>query len=117
MTFKQTILLKHEHGITAQWQSDDYSWMAVATYQQEEKEGTNTDGENVKFKSWVMTNCSGPWTGLSEDKKSLTIIPGYEKEKENVSGTATVILTCLNATVGGEEALKSIWTGPTVGFD
>ena len=116
MTFKQTILLKHEHGITAQWQSDDYSWMAVATYYEQEVEGTNVDGEKVVVKRWVLGNCSGPWTGISADGKSLTIIPGYEKEKENVSGTATVILTCLNATVGGEEALKSIWTGPTIGF-
>ena len=117
MNFKQTILIKHAHGITAQWQSDDYSWMAVATYQQEEKEGKNTDGETVKYKTWVMTNCSGPWTGISKDGNELTIVEGYEKERENVSGTATVILTCLNATIGGDKALKSIWTGPTIGFD
>ena len=117
MNFKQTILIKHANGITAQWQSDDYSWVAIATYQQEKGTGTDIDGNQVVLKKWVMTNCSGPWTGISKDGKELTIVEGYEKERENVSGTATVILTCLNATIGGDKALKSIWTGPTIGFD
>jgi len=36
MAYKQQILLKHKHGITAQWISEDFSWIAVATYQQNE---------------------------------------------------------------------------------
>ena len=116
MTFKQTVLLKHEHGITAQWQSDDWTWMAIATYYEQEVEGTNVDGETVTVKRWVLGNCSGPWTGISEDGKTLTIVPGYEKERDFISGQATLILTCISATVGGEKALKSIWTGPTIGF-
>jgi len=39
-------------GITAQWISSDFSWMAVATYQEEEREGTNVDGEIVKYNKW-----------------------------------------------------------------
>ena len=34
MKFNQQVLLKHKYGITAQWISDDFSWTAVATYQQ-----------------------------------------------------------------------------------
>ena len=45
MRFKQHVLLKHDHGITAQWISDDWSWMAVATYQQNEIKARNIDGE------------------------------------------------------------------------
>ena len=51
MRFKQQVLLKHDHGITAQWISEDYSQMAVATYFQQEKEGKNVDGENVVIKT------------------------------------------------------------------
>ena len=50
MRFKQHVLLKHDHGITAQWISDDWSWMAVATYQQNEINARNTDGEEVVVK-------------------------------------------------------------------
>lgn len=117
MTFKQTVLLKHEHGITAQWTSDDWSWMAIATYYQQEKEGKNSAGEVVKYKTWVLGNCSGPWTGITPDGKELTIVEGFNKEREQVSGEATLILTCINATLGGDKALKSIWTAPMIGFD
>ena len=78
MRFKQHVLLKHDHGITAQWVSDDWSWMAVATYFQLEQEGTDVDGNTVTYKKWVLGNCSGPWTGVSEDGKNLTIIHGHE---------------------------------------
>ena len=39
MRFKQQVLLKHDNGITAQWISEDWSCMAIATYYQQEKEG------------------------------------------------------------------------------
>ncbi len=108
MTFKQLVILKHEHGITAQWQSTDWSWMAIATYHQIEEEG---------HKRWVLDNCSGPWTGLTEDGKGLTIIEGYEAERNNVSGTANLLLTLFNAYIGGKKAFESIWKERTIGFD
>ena len=74
MKFNQQVILKHVGGITAKWVSDDWSWMAIATYYQQEKEGKNVDGETVKIKTWVLGNCSGPWTGVSPDGKDLTII-------------------------------------------
>jgi len=117
MKFKQQVILKHDHGITAQWISEDWSWMAIATYYQQEKEGKNADGEVVKYKTWVLGNCSGPWTGITPDGKELTIIPGYENVRNEVSGEATLILTCINGTVGGKKAFSSIWSGSTIGFD
>jgi len=117
MRFKQQVLLKHDHGITAQWISDDYSQMAVATYYQQEKEGKNVDGENVVIKTWVLGNCSGPWTGVTPDGKELTIVPGFEKERDQISGEATLILTCINATLNGDNALNSIWTATKIGFE
>ena len=112
MTFKQQVLLKHEGGITAQWISSDFSWMAVATYQQEEREGTNVDGEIVKYNKWVLVNCSGPWTGVTPDGKELTIIQGYEKIRSEVSGEATLILTCINATINGDLTPRSRPSSP-----
>ena len=116
MKFNQQVLLKHDHGITAQWVSDDWSWMAIATYYQQEKIGKNVDGEEVTIKTWALGNCSGPWTGLSSDGKELTIVPGYEKERDQVAGEAMLILTCINATLGGEKALESIWKAAKIGF-
>ena len=117
MKFNQQVVLKHDFGITAQWISDDYSQMAVATYFQQEREGKNADGETVKIKTWVLGNCSGPWTGVSPDGKELTIIPGYEGVRSQVSGEATLILTCINGTIGGKKAFSSIWKAATIGFD
>ena len=117
MRFKQQVLLKHDHGITAQWISEDYSQMAVATYFQQEKEGKNVDGENVIIRTWVLGNCSGPWTGLSPDGRDLVIISGFEKEHEKIASEASLILTCINATIGGEKALNSIWSANKIGFD
>jgi hypothetical protein len=117
MKFKQQVILKHDHGITAQWISEDWSNMAIATYYQQEKEGKNVDGETVKIKTWVLGNCSGPWTGVTPDGKELTIIPGYDNIRNEVSGEATLILTCINGTVGGKKAFSAIWSGSTIGFD
>jgi len=117
MTFKQLVILKHEHGITAQWQSTDWSWMAIATYHQIEQEGKDIEGKNVKYKRWVLGNCSGPWTGLTEDGKGLTIIDGYEAERNNVSGSANLLLSLFNAYTGGKKAFESIWKAPSIGFD
>jgi hypothetical protein len=117
MTFNQQVLLKHEGGITAQWISSDYSWMAIATYYQQEKEGKNVDGEIVKYKTWVLGNCSGPWTGVTPDGKELTLVEGYEQERDQVSGEATLILTCINATINGNNALNSIWKATKIGFE
>ena len=116
MKFNQHVLLKHDHGITAQWVSEDWSWMAVATYQQNEIKGKNTDGEDVVIKKWALTNCSGPWTGVSEDGKSLVIIPGYEAERNNIAGEANVLLTCFNAYAGGAAAIESLWKGGEYGL-
>lgn len=116
MRFKQHVLLKHDHGITAQWVSDDWSWMAVATYQQNEINARNTDGEEVVVKKWALTNCSGPWTGVSEDGRSLVIVPGYEPSRNNISGEANVLLTCFNAYMGGAAAIESIWKGAIYGL-
>jgi len=117
MRFKQQVILKHDHGITAQWISDDYSQMAVATYFQLEQEGTDVDGNTVTYKKWVLGNCSGPWTGVSEDGKNLTIIPGFESERNNVSGEANVYLSLFNAYTGGKNAFNNMWKGPQIGFD
>ena len=117
MKFKQQVILKHDHGITAQWISEDWSCMAIATYYQQEKEGQNVDGEIVKIKTWVLGNCSGPWTGVTPDGKELTIIPGYENIRNDVSGEATLILTCINGTIGGKKAFQSVWNASTIGFD
>ena len=117
MTFNQQVLLKHEGGITAQWISSDYSWMAIATYYQQEKEGKNVDGEIVKYNKWVLVNCSGPWTGVTPDGKELTIIEGYDKIRNEISGEATLILTCINATINGDNALNTIWRSNKIGFE
>jgi len=117
MKFKQQVILKHDHGITAQWMSEDYSWMGIATYFELEKEGTNSEGATVTYKKWVLGNCSGPWTGISEDGKSLTVIPGYDNERNQVSGEANILLTLFNAYTGGKKAFASIWKAPTIGFD
>jgi len=117
MKFNQQVIFKHDFGITAQWISDDNSQMAVATYFQQENEGKNADGDIVKIKTWVLGNCSGPWTGVSADGKELTIIPGYEGVRSQVSGEATLILTCINRRIGGKKAFSSIWNAPTMGFD
>ena len=89
----------------------------MATYYQQEKEGQNVDGEIVKIKTWVLGNCSGPWTGITPDGKELIIIPGYENVRNNVSGEATLILTCINGTIGGKKAFQSVWNAATIGFD
>ena len=117
MRFKQQVILKHDHGITAQWVSDDWSWMAVATYFQLEQEGTDVDGNTVTYKKWVLGNCSGPWTGASEDGKNLTIIPGFESERNNISGEANVYLSLFNAYTGGKNAFNNMWKGSKIGFD
>ncbi len=117
MRFKQQVILKHDHGITAQWVSDDWSWMAVATYFQLEQEGTDVDGNTVTYKKWVLGNCSGPWTGVSEDGKNLTIIPGFESERNNISGEANVYLSLFNAYTGGKNAFNNMWKGSKIGFD
>ncbi|MAR65881.1 MAG: hypothetical protein CL833_01385 [Crocinitomicaceae bacterium] len=117
MRFKQQVLLKHDNGITAQWISEDWSCMAIATYYQQEKEGKSVDGEIVKYKTWALGNCSGPWTGISPDGKELTFISGYEKQHEKIASEASLILTCINAAVGGEKALNSIWSANKIGFD
>ena len=117
MRFKQQVLLKHAKGNKAQWMSDDYSWLAVATFEQNETKGTTVDGTEVIIKKWAMVNCSGPWTGLSPDGKDLVIVPGFEKEHEKIASEASLILTCVNATIGGEKALNSIWSANKIGFD
>ena len=109
MRFNQQVLLEHEHGATAQWVSDDYSCTAIALYHQIELEGTNRDKEVVKFKKWVLGSCTGPWTGLEDGR--LVFNGEYEQQRDNVCGEANLILTCLNGTVNGREALKSIWRG------
>lgn len=117
MKFNQQVVLKHDHGITAQWVSDDWSWMAIATYFQLDQEGTKADGTKVTYKKWVLGNCSGPWTGMSEDGKSLTVISGYEEERNQVSGEANLLLTLFNAYTGGKKAFEGIWKASTIGLD
>lgn len=117
MKFKQNVFLKHPHGITAQWISEDYSTLAIATYQQNEIKATNTSGEEVVVKKWALTNCSGPWTGVSEDGKSLVIIPGYEKELAEISSQANIILTCIGAYIGGKKAFTNMWQATILGIE
>ena len=90
--------------------------MAVATYQQNEIKARNIDGEEVVVKKWALTNCSGPWTGVSEDGKTLTVISGYENERNNIAGEANLLLTCFNAYAGGAAAIESIWKGGEYGL-
>ena len=74
------------------------------------------DGEEVVVKKWALTNCSGPWTGVSEDGKTLTVISGYENERNNIAGEANLLLTCFNAYAGGAAAIESIWKGGEYGL-
>lgn len=123
MKFNQQIAFKHDHGITLQWVSEDNSWLAIVTYQQEviKKLDSNSDpdasNKEITFKKWSLINCSGPWTGLSADGNSLTIIPGFEDVRNKISGEATLILTCINNVVEGKKLFESIWKSPTMGFD
>jgi len=109
--FEQTVLLKHAGGITAQWLNSFSNQVAICTY---------SPKDNGKYS---LDYVSSPWTGINKhdtDDSSqweLTIIPGYEKEREQIASEAMLILTCLNASVGGERALQSIWNAPTIGFD
>ncbi len=116
MKFKQQILLKHKHGITAQWISDDYNSMAIATYMQIEIKTKDVNGENVVVKRWCLTNCSGPWTGVSEDGKSLVINPGFEEGRSKIAGDADILLTAFNAYIGGPAVIKSYWSGALHGI-
>ena len=117
MRFKQQVILKHDHGITAQWIADDWSWMAIATYFQMDQEGTKADGTKVTYKKWALGNCSGPWTGITPDTKSLTVLPGFEAERNQVSGEANLLLTLFNAYTGGKKAFEGIWKASTIGLD
>jgi len=116
MAYKQQILLKHKNGITAQWISEDFSWIAVATYQQNEIKIKHKDGGDVIIKKWALTNCSGPWTGTSEDGKSLIILPHYDDIRNPISGEANIILTSINAYIGGKKTIESYWQADIVGL-
>jgi hypothetical protein len=116
MKFNQQVLLKHKYGITAQWISDDFSSTAIATYQQNIIKTKNAEGEDVIIEKWSLTNCSGPWTGTSEDGKSLVIIPGHEDSRNHISGQATVILTAISAYEGGKKTIESYWKGQIIGL-
>jgi hypothetical protein len=116
MKYKQQILLKHKYGITAQWISDDFSSTAIATYQQFEIKTKNTDGESVIVKKWALTNCSGPWTGVSNDGKSLATISGYERVRNHIAGEASLILTAISAYIGGKKTIESCWKGEIIGL-
>lgn len=104
MKFTQQILFKHQHGITAQWINDDFSWMAIATYQQ------------TQNKKWSLVNCNGPWSGIGEDGESLTIISGYEDERSSISSEATMLLSAFNAYIGGKKIVEITWNGLTKGL-
>jgi hypothetical protein len=116
MKFNQQVLLKHKYGITAQWISDDFSCTAIATYQQNEIKTKNSDGEEVIVKKWSLTNCSGPWTGTSEDGKSLVIVDGHENSIKNISGQASIILTAISAYAGGKKIIESYWKAQIIGL-
>ena len=116
MKFNQQVLLKHKYGITAQWISDDFSSTAIATYQQNEIKTKNADGEDIIVKKWALTNCSGPWTGTSEDGKSLVIVSGYEEAMNHIAGQASIILTAISAYAGGKKTIESYWRGQIIGL-
>jgi hypothetical protein len=123
MKFNQHVILKHEYGITAQWMSEDWTQMAIATYQQNEIKTTkhNSDpdasNEEVIIKRWSLINCSGPWTSISENGKSLTVIPGHEDARNKIAGEASLLLTLFGADIGGKEPFENLWTGTTIGFE
>ena len=123
MKFNQHVILKHEYGITAQWMSEDWTQMAIATYQQNEIKTTkpNSDpdasNEEVIIKRWSLINCSGPWTGISENGKSLVVIPGHEEARNKIAGEASLLLTLFGAEIGGKEPFANLWTGTTIGFE
>jgi hypothetical protein len=54
---------------------------------------------------------------MSEDGKSLTVLPGFETERNQVSGEANLLLTLFNAYTGGKKAFESIWKASTIGLD
>lgn len=116
MVYKQQILLKHKYGITAQWIGEDFSWIAVATYQQNEIKIKHKDGGDAIIKKWALINCSGPWTGTSEDGKSLIILPNYDNIRNPISGEANIILTAINAYIGGKKTIESHWQADIVGL-
>ena len=74
MKFNQHVLLKHDHGITAQWVSEDWSWMAVATYQQNEIKGKNTDGKEV-----VMPMLAQAW--IEHKGYKVAVGSGWNQEQ------------------------------------
>ena len=123
MKFNQHVILKHEHGITAQWMSEDWTQIAIATFQQNEikaiKHNPDPDAssEEIYIKKWALTNCSGPWTGISEDGKSLTVIPGYEEARNKIAGEASLLLTLFGAYIGGKKPFTNLWQANTIGFD
>lgn len=123
MKFNQHVILKHKHGITAQWMSDDWTQMSIATYQQIEIKATKSNpdpdasNEEVIIKKWALANCSGPWTGLSEDGKELTVIPGHEEARNKIAGEASLLLTLFGAYIGGKKPFENLWTGATIGFE
>lgn len=108
MQFKQQILIEHDGGVTAQWKSTGSEWMAIATYQMTTSEVKQADGTLAEYKRYALVNCSGPWTGFNDGE--LQLLPGYEEERDHVSGEAGIILTCLNAYMNGAETLNSFWT-------
>ena len=122
MKFNQHVILKHEYGITAQWMSADWAQMAIATYQQNDikttKHNPDPDASIDKiYKRWTLINCSGPWTSISENGKSITIIPGYEDTRNKIAGEASLLLTLFGADSGGKIPFENLWTGNTIGFE
>ena len=73
--------------------------------------------EEVIIKKWALANCSGPWTGLSEDGKELTVIPGHEEARNKIAGEASLLLTLFGAYIGGKKPFENLWTGATIGFE
>ena len=104
MKFNQHVILKHEYGITAQWMSADWTQTAIATYQQNDikttKHNPDPDASIDKiYKRWTLINCSGPWTSISENNKSITIIPGYEDARNKIAGEASLLFKKKNRSV------------------
>lgn len=108
MNIQPIVVLKHQHGVTAQWLDSQSGTQVVATY--EENNG-----------SYGLTQVSGPWSGVrkpEDDPKTWVpyIKEGYDEIRSYALMQADMILTSLNST-NGMELLRSQFKGHILGFE
>ncbi|BAQ84416.1 hypothetical protein [uncultured Mediterranean phage uvMED] len=108
MNIQPIVVLKHKHGVTAQWLDSKTNTQVVATY--EENNG-----------SYGLTQVAGPWSGVrkpEDDPKTWTpyIKEGFDEIRSYALMQADMILTSLNST-NGLKLLRSQFKGHVLGFE